>query len=340
MKIHSGTYSFKTTLLIFSLLLYAVTSVHAQADDSIAQARLKLREAVQEQAKLQQATVSQDVKAARVSQSRITELRREARDMFNHAGAGETEDMALLIEYASLLEQTADYDLAAKALERAVSSDPTPELWLRLGSSLSRLSEASASDAIAALNECLLLNPDDTVRVACISKLGELYFRLGLFEIATKRFGEVIEVDDSNVPARVYISALAVREGQMLHASTMLDAMGRLDPAADALLRQSLNQALLDFERGRLWFPDASPDHFAYGKLLFRVGRLPECALALERSLSLDSQNYVGWNILGSVTMQMGDTVRSREAFGESIRVNPDQPRTRDVIKQLDAELE
>lgn len=332
--------SFRSILLSSLLLIHAAASVHALADDFVAQARLKLGEVVEEQAKLRQAAAAQDAEAILDAQSRIKELRRDARLLFGRGGAGESDEVALLSEYAGLLEQTRDYDLAAKALRRAISFDPTAELWLRLGGSLARMGETEAAEATDAFTQCLSLEPDDSVRVRCIAESGGLYFKLGLFDIAARRFRDVVELDDTNVPARIHLASLAVREGRMLDASTTLDAMGRFEPGPDALLRQRLEQALLDFERGRLWFPDAAADHFAYGKLLFRVGRLPECALALERSLSLDPKNYVGWNLLGSVTEQLGDRVRSREAFSESLGVHPEQPRTRDAIERLDAQIE
>ena len=247
------------------------------------------------------AQTSNDIQTAEERRRQVGRLLREARDLYSEAGAAEAGDPELLSEYARLLERTDDPDLAAAVLTRLTSLSPDDaKAWVRLGTALSRLGDPEVLDAKRAFDRALSLEADPTVRGQAYAGLGHLYYELGLF----------------------------------VAADTLDNVGGALAPYS-VLLQEYLVRALADFDLNRVWFPDAAPFHLAYAKLLYRAGRLSEAMGILDRSLELNDENYVSWNLLGSFRNQVGDSEGAREAFMRSLALNPKQPRTRQTLDAL-----
>ena len=282
------------------------------------------------------ARTSNDIQTAEERRRQVSRLLREARDLYEEAGAAGSDETELLSEYARLLERTDDPDLAAAVLKRwTVLSPDNAEAWVRLGKAVSRLGESRVLDAKNAFDRALSLEAEPTVRGQAYAGLGRLYYDLGLYELAEETFIEVLPLAPQDIETIIALAALHLRRGSVIVAADTLDSVGGALAPYSVLLQEYLVRALADFDLNRVWFPDIAPFHLAYAKLLYRAGRLSEAMGALERSLELNDENYVSWNLLGSFRNQTGDTEGAREAFMHSLVLKPRQPRTRQSLDAL-----
>jgi len=107
---------------------------------------------------------------------------------------------------------------------------------------------------------------------------------------------------------------------------------------ACAVSAQSLRQAILDFQAGRLERagqtltaivreePDSFEAHFYLGLVCLRDGRLPEARLLLERAVKLSSGNAPAWKALGLVTANSGDLTGAVPPLSQACRLAPEDP--------------
>ena len=324
---------FSSLTLVLTLAAYFTS---ASAQDALNEARRKIEQSSAAEEAMRVAKASNDMQAAEERRRQIGRLLREARDLYDEADAAEARDPELLSEYARLLERTDDPDLAATVLTRLTALSPNDaEAWVRLGKALSHLGDTHVLDAKSAFDHALSLEATPTVRGQAYAGLGRLYYDLGLFELAEETFIEVLPLAPQDIETIVALAALHLRRGSVIVASDTLDSMGAALAPHGALLQEYLAKALADFDLNRVWFPDAAPFHLAYAKLVYRAGRLPEAMGILERSLDLNDENYVSWNLLGSFRNRAGDTEGARNAFTRSLALNPQQPRTRQSLDAL-----
>jgi Tfp pilus assembly protein PilF len=98
---------------------------------------------------------------------------------------------------------------------------------------------------------------------------------------------------------------------------------------------QSLRQAILDYEAGRLEKagqtlaaivrdkPDSFEAHFYLGLVYFRGGRLPEARPPLERAVKLSPGNAPAWKTLGLVIADSGDLTGAVPPLTRACRLAP-----------------
>lgn len=320
------------------LPLFAVTSVLLNGEKVHAEPLDDARAATEQaRAERDALAIEQDPAAASGHRAELRRLAREAQALYRLAGAEDSNDVALLSEYAAALELTEDYDLAVAVLERATKADPNdPALWLELGEKTLLLGAPRLADARAALEAAVRLKPDDPALIgAAYTSLAEVYLRFGFYDLAIVYLERTLRIVPENVPNIITLATLYLREGQVKVASDVIEQLGSAVVPHAAMLQERLTLALGDFERGRLWFPDTAENHLAYAKLLFRVGRVPDSLMAIERSVELEDQDAAAWNVLGSISRQSGNLERAREAFERSLALDPDQPRTREALESI-----
>ena len=159
---------------------------------------------------------------------------------------------------------------------------------------------------------------------------------MGLRQFAASYYKQACTAAPDALQPKVALAALKIRDGLILEASADLDALGTIPPGSMLMVQQNLGAALTDFRDRRLWFSDTGANHLAYTKLLLRAGRNAESLQPLERALELDGGNFVPWNLLGSLSRELGNYARAREAFTKSLELNPDQPRTEEALRTID----
>ncbi len=96
--------------------------------------------------------------------------------------------------------------------------------------------------------------------------------------------------------------------------------------------------ALQHFEQRRHVFPDEPKHHAAYGKLLYRAGRLPDALLALRRAASMSKGDTELWNLVAAIASQLGSAAEASAACEASLKINPEQPEIRALVDSMKTE--
>ena len=266
---------------------------------------------------------------------------RAARDLYFQAGADRSRDPELLSEFAALAVRTEDYDLAAKAYRRAAEFSPeTNGYWLEAGRNFVRVGVGMADMARESLGVSLELaqrTGDEGLAALTNAQSGHLHRKLGLYELSRKYYIEALTTDPQLLSARLGLAGLNFRDGRVVEAAAMIEQIGMLQPADLMFLEAMLNFGYEGFRENRVWFTDTAANHLSYAKLLTRLQRLQDALAATQRAVELDDQSIVALNLLGSLARGVGDDARAREAFEQSLRVNPDQPRTTQALRDLES---
>lgn len=320
------------TLCLAAVSLTACNEGGDEAQISEGRARMaEFRDAVDA---ARAALAAEDMQGVAAQEGRVRAALESARAAFEAADL--SGDAAARAEYAEALLRLGDYDLAAKEFEILLEEQPADAvLWMKLGTSLSRLGEKHWPMAQQALEKALALSPDASIGLESQRDLADLYVRMGLYPLAEQTYAAVLESAPEDRRAQLGMALIETRRGNLTEAEAVLEAAGTDAPRFMPDFHQRLRQALQDFEQARMNFQDTAEAHLAYAKLLLQAGRVPESRPALERSLALDEGEYTAWNMLGSVAQQTGDVERAREAFTRSLALNPDQQRTRQALDAL-----
>lgn len=264
----------------------------------------------------------------------------EARADFEAIGARHSNDPKLLTDYADLLIGAGDYDLAEQVLLRAVKIDPEDAaIWLKLGQTQAALGPKSESRAIRSLRKAASIEPKTKSTVQANASLGALYQESGLYEFARESYLKAIAQDPEHMGSKLALASLDAREGKMVKANEAYESIESQTTEYAPFIKRTLGPALDGFAQSRRWLPDTAEMHLAYAELLIRADRLEESFWPLNRSLKIDDKNYIAWNLMGSVMRGMNRLKGSREAFMRSLELNPDQPRTREALTELDRQL-
>lgn len=271
--------------------------------------------------------------------ARVRDRILRARDLYLQARADASEEPGLLREFANLCVRSEDFDLAAKAYRRAAKYDvENADHLFRAGQNFVRVGPAMTNEALESLTECLgRATEDGDLKLAAraSAELGTLYHGLAMYEISREYYESAVASSPDDATAHIGIAGLNFRVGKVLEAANSADRLGQLAGEDAVFLDAMLRSGYDEFHDTRSYFADTAENHMAYAKLVTRLGRFREALFALERVVELDETNIIALNMLGSLAIQAGDTSRARDAFKRSLDINPDQPRTREVIDGL-----
>ena len=127
------------------------------------------------------------------------------------------------------------------------------------------------------------------------------------------------------------------RNGKIIEASTLLDGLGAKAAPYDVQTRLLLRQALYDFDRYSKSMEETVEFHRAYGRLLYRAGRLPDALIVIQRAIVLDGQDTELHNFLAQMFMQLGNQEGVITTLKKSLEINPDQPNVAQQLQNLEA---
>jgi tetratricopeptide (TPR) repeat protein len=327
----------KTHRHVSVILLSLFTAIHALGDDTIAtRSRELLEQARQEEAAAANAAMQGDQATFQEHASLAAERMAQIQSLFESAATENSENVEDLAAYAEFRKEKGDYDLAERALLRAISLVPEDaRLWFALGEVQALLGRDYEDQAVKSLRMAISLDESNELNAKAHAALGALFLQQGLFDFARRELEDAVADDASHVGAHITLASLDVRDGFINKASESLDALGEMSPQHMSLMQRTMDKALLEFEESRRWMADTAENHLAYAKLLVRAGRHAESILPLERTVQLDPDNYVAWNLLGSMYRGFENVEGARSAFTRSLEINPDQPRTRQALDEL-----
>ena len=283
------------------------------------------------------ANAQNDAAGLQQHQRKAVEYLKQARDLFDKSGAGDSKDVGVVREYSTVLIKTGDYDLAAEVLRHGTALAPNDAgMWRELGRALGLMGHGGAPEAVRALRQSITLEPEGGAAATAYANLGRVYRQEGLFDLARESFDKAVALDANCTAAKLGLTALNVQDGAMREASEELDKLGTLPIELQAQLPSLLGEAVTRFQGSRLTFADSAENHLAYAKILFRIGRAPEALDAAERSVKLGSDSYATWNFVGDLSLQLQRVERAREAYKRSLELKPDQPMTQERLQSLD----
>jgi tetratricopeptide (TPR) repeat protein len=283
-----------------------------------------------------EARAQNDGAALQEHQKKAQEYLKQAKRLYDEAGAASSDDVDILREYGTVLMKGGDFDLSAEVFQRAAKRAPgDAALWRELGRALSLLGHPRAREAVDALRRSLAIGPSSTGADDTQATLGRVYRQEGLCDLARECFQKSLELNPDSVPAKMGLIGLKIQDGEMAEASDGIDKLGALSPEHAAQLPGLLSESVQRFQASRLWFPDTAESHIAYAKILFRVGGIEEALEAAERSATLKPNAYTTWNFIGDLSLQLGREGRAREAYARSLELKPDQPLTQERLDSL-----
>jgi len=318
------------------LLLIIVLSSPVWAD-SLSDARGAMAAYREEMKAVGEARVKGDEQAFNEHQGKAQRFLKDARDAFDAAHAQDSDDASILKDYADVLLQLGDSDLAADVYRRLTKITPDdPTAWFLLGRSLSLIGPGGAGESVKALNQALALTPNDSPdAIGTLLLLGKVYRTSGLFEFARECAEKALSLDPNNLGAQLALVAANVLEGNIAAAAADLDAIGLLPPEYAAGIPSLLGEALDSYQESRHLLADTPENHMAYAKLLLYAGRIQSSLLAAERAAMLDPGSTATWNLIGALSSQLGDTAKARRAYERSLQLDPNDIRTREALEAL-----
>ena len=321
------------TIAVLTILCPVSLPCHAA---SISKARAAVAQFDAEVKLAVEAHAQNDGAALQEHQKKAQEYLKQAKRLYDEAGAASADDVDVLREYGTVLMKGGDFDLAAEAFQRAAKRAPgDAALWRELGRALSLLGHPRAREAVDALRHSLAIDPSSTGADDTQAALGRVYRQEGLCDLARECFQKSLELNPDSVPAKMGLIGLKIQDGEMPEASDGIDKLGALSPEYAAQLPGLLSESVQHFQASRLWFPDTAENHIAYAKILFRVGRIEEALEAAERSAKLKPDVYATWNFIGDLSLQLGREGRAREAYARSLELKSDQPMTQERLDSL-----
>ncbi len=259
---------------------------------------------------------------------------RDAQALYRAARADRATDLSVLKDYATVLRATGDYDLSAEVLARAVELAPEDAAtWQQLGVDLGKVGPSKRREAYAALGKALALNTTAETHFL----RGQLYHDDRLYDLARAEYESALAIDAAHAASRLGLAIVEARYGDVVAAAEAIDALGIAAQPYDTWTRITLRDALYQYERLLRPFDDTADNHRAYARLLYRAARLTDAILAARRAVALAPEDFDTWNLIGAMQLQVGTPSSAREAYEQSLKINPEQPQVRAIVGQLSA---
>ncbi len=240
-------------------------------------------------------------------------------------------------EYGTGMEVVGEFDLAARAYARGYRLDSSePSFALNAGRNWRKVGAAYYDRAIELLYKVVEAeNAETNIQAQAHTELGLIYMAQGLHTLSEKSFANALEEDPANVNAGIGSALIGIQQGKLVEGMSSLEKLSDLSPEQGAFINKGLATALSVLETNRVILANNAETHFAYAKLLLNTQRLTEAMFAVEHAVKLDDTDYAMHNMRGGLLMQQSLTDRAIGAYTRSLELNPNQPRTLEILKKL-----
>jgi choline-sulfatase len=195
---------------------------------------------------------------------------------------------------------------ALAALDRAAALDPrAPEPALLRGRTLRAMGRSE--EAGAALRQARALEP---ASAEARRGLGELALERGAIDEAASLLESNVSADPTDVPALVKLGVARMRAARV-------------------------NDALALFERAVALEPDNPEALVDLAGALGKSGRSAAAIPYFEKAIEVGGHTTTALNGLGVARLESGDAAGASRAFRESLALDPQQSRIRDLLRQV-----
>lgn len=264
---------------------------------------------------------------------------RDAARLYREAGFAESADTAKLQEYAEVLVESEDYDLAEEIYSRCIAlNSGNPQWYLARGSVRLKLNDDKQPAAIQDFLQVLDRVESGDVFLEAAERLASVYWDAQQFALARSyclRADEESEVTSTRCMA--VLAATDIREGRVVAAFERVRSSTAGSSGDLALIREYLARGIEDFRLRKLTINDEPEAHYAFGQLLLISGRGGEALQAASRAAQLAAGRPDVLNFAASLEAQAGGRDRAIGLFEQSLDTDPEQPAVREALQQLRA---
>jgi TolB-like protein/tetratricopeptide (TPR) repeat protein len=247
----------------------------------------------------------------------------------------------------------------------ATDSIEAYDLYLRARAERVKWSHGSLEEAVRLLQEALAIDPGFLDAKIDLGRIVYKQYQTGArqreeaFDDIVALMDQVLDVDPSNVPARFFLTAIALqRDTRLMDLSAWPEARPKLrklveESPGDVDLKVWLASFLSGYggPDGRLEAleimrtlaerdPLNAELHHEMAIALALVDNWDEAKRSIERSLELEPEAAMSLNTLALINMEMGDVVGLLDAWHEAMRVDPKDPEMPGAIAQVLYNLE
>lgn len=320
-------------MFLFIITCISQCSKSTDVATTITLAKNKLNEYYQIQKQLRSTTFSAQ---------QLQEMNIKSRSLINEAKImlEQIDVVKLNIEegiktYLDVLEIEGNYDQCVEILQTLVRKNPeNGNYWVRLGFCNMKKGREYLQDAFRCYEKAVKLKLNDSEKIRMWRSWGDIYWDLRQIEPAKQSYDKALETGE-DIWAKVGLASIDVVEGKMEEAEKKLTALGKELQEYDIPVRLRMREALQLFEENKKNISDTPSEMLAYSHILYRAGRVEDAIAVAHQALSMDDQNWEGWNYLGSVYLQLGYWKDAEKTFTTSLKVKEDQPNIKKVLEEL-----
>ncbi len=191
--------------------------------------------------------------------------------------------------------QAGDSSGAQREFDRAVELDPkNPAPHRELGQMYAKAGDATHAEQ--ELNVALKLNPDDWKSYL---ELGVLEYQAGHYKDAESSWQQVLKIQPDEVRTLINLGAVYHAESRDDDAAAALQRALEIKPAADTFNN--------------------------LGTIRYYQGHYEQAAVAFEKTVALNANDYNNWASLGDAYRQLHDTVKAKQAYQQAIQLAKEQ---------------
>ncbi len=237
--------------------------------------------------------------------------------------------------YIEVLELQGNNDLAVEILEKLVRENPeNGSYWVRLGINNMKKGKEWLKPAFHCFEKAVKLKLSDKEKRELWRALGDIYWELRQIEPARESYNKTLSAGD-DIWSKVGLAGLDVVDGNMKKAEDSLVSIGKELREYDIPVRLRMREALSLFEELKKDLDETPEMVMAYSHLLYRAGRVEDAIATAQHALSMNNQDWEGWNFLGSIYLQLGYVKDAERVFSESIKINPEQPNIKRIVEEI-----
>ncbi len=286
--------------------------------------------------------LQKQIKSTPSSSQQLQELNLKARSLINDAQIMLEQINVLNLNvqegveiYLDVLEIQGNHDLAVEILEKIIRNNPTNgDYWVRLGFNNMKKGREYLQNAFRCFEKAVKLKLSEKEKIRLWRSFGDIYWELRQIEPARESYNKALEAGN-DIWSKVGLAGIFVAEGNMKGAEEKLVFIGKELQEYDISVRLRMREALSLFEEQKKVIDNGAENMMAYSHILYRAGRVEDAIATATHALTLNNQNWEGWNFLGSIYLQLGYLKDAEKTFSESLKINSDQPNIKKIVEEL-----
>jgi tetratricopeptide (TPR) repeat protein len=182
-------------------------------------------------------------------------------------------------------------------------------------------------------NKALALDPDNE---NILFNAGSFYARMGIWQKAGQFFSKTVELNPSNIMARIYLSKVQKQLDSQAGAQKLLkEQSAHFDAGTEFLKKKQYDQALVEFSRDIEINPEYDRSYFHMGLIYSIQGKFDKAIPLYEKAIECNTKETAAMNNLGIIYYKMGKREKAKFLFEQSLSLRPNQPRIQRMLDDV-----